>query len=98
MVTPVAVWVGPIPSTYFWCVFYVFSLRWGPIYKISYDLSYDYLKFIVRSSYDSDLRRAKVSLRNVLSQYTNTISDDLTILQVNRAEEKHCVLRDVLVN
>ena len=30
-------------------------LSTGPIYKISYDLSYDYLKFIVRSIYDSDL-------------------------------------------
>jgi len=26
----------------------------GPIYKISYDLSYHYRKFIVRSTYDSD--------------------------------------------
>jgi len=30
----------------------------GPIYKISYDLSYDYRKFIVRSPYDSDLKRS----------------------------------------
>jgi len=41
----------------------------GPIRKISYDLSYDYLKFIVRSSYDSDLKRAKISLRNIVSKY-----------------------------
>ena len=34
----------------------IHQLTWGPIYKISYDLSYDYLKFIVRSTYDSDLR------------------------------------------
>jgi len=27
----------------------------GPIYKISYDLSYEDLKFILRSTYDSDL-------------------------------------------
>jgi len=27
---------------------------WVPIYKISYDLSYDCLKFVVRSTYDSD--------------------------------------------
>ena len=26
----------------------------GPIYKISYDLSFDYRKFVVRSTYDSD--------------------------------------------
>jgi len=26
----------------------------GPIYKISYDLSYDHRKFIVRSTYDSE--------------------------------------------
>ena len=26
----------------------------GPIYKVSYDLSYDYRNFIVRSTYDSD--------------------------------------------
>jgi len=35
---------------------------WGPIYKISYDLSYDYRKFIVRSTYDSDLKPAEISL------------------------------------
>ena len=40
---------------------------WGPIYKISYDLSYDYRKFIVRSTYDSDLKRAEISLRNIVS-------------------------------
>ena len=37
---------------------------WDPIYKISYE----YLKIIVRSTYDSDLKRAKiVSLRNIVS-------------------------------
>jgi len=43
---------------------------------------------IVRSTYDSDLglQRAKVSSRNIVSWFSNTrpISDDLTILQVNR--------------
>ena len=34
-------------------------VSWGPIYKISYDLSYDYRKFIVRSTYDSDLNVLK---------------------------------------
>jgi len=56
----------------------------GPIYKISYDLSYDYLKFIVRSTYDSDLQRAKTFLGNITSQFTNTFSDDLMISQANR--------------
>jgi len=40
---------------------------WGPIYKMSYDLSYDYRKFIVRSTYDSDLKRAEIFLRNIVS-------------------------------
>ena len=39
----------------------------GPIYQISYDLAYDYRKFIVRSTCDSDLKRAKISLRNIVS-------------------------------
>ena len=39
----------------------------GPIYKISYDLSQDYRKFIVRSAYDSDLQRAKSSLGHIVS-------------------------------
>ena len=56
----------------------------GPIYKISYDLSYDYRKLIVRSTNDSDLQRAKISFRNITGLFTNIISDDLTILQVNR--------------
>ena len=65
----------------------------GPIYKISYDLAYDYRKFIVRSTYDSDLKRAEISLRNIVSWFTNTISDDITILHVNLTYEKlsiHC--------
>ena len=54
----------------------VLSSRWNlhgameprsPIYKISYDLSYDYREFIVRSTYDSDLKRAEISLRNIVS-------------------------------
>ena len=63
-------------------------VSWGPIYKISYDLSYDYRKFIVRSTYDGD-----ISLRNIVSLFTNTISDDITILHVNLTYEKlsiHC--------
>jgi len=39
----------------------------GPIYKISYNLSQDYLNFIVMSTYGSDLRRANISLRNIVS-------------------------------
>jgi len=39
----------------------------GPICKISYDLSYDYRKFIVRSTYDSDLKHAEISLGNIVS-------------------------------
>jgi len=39
----------------------------GPIYKISYDLLYDYRTFIVRSTYDSDLKSAEISLRNIVS-------------------------------
>jgi len=40
---------------------------WRPIYKMSYDLSYDYRKFIVTSTYDSDLKCAEISLRNIVS-------------------------------
>jgi len=42
-----------------------------------------YLMFVVRSTYDSDLQRANISLSNIISQFMNAISDDLTILQVN---------------
>ena len=38
--------------------------------------------FIVRSTYDSDLQRPKSSLANIVSQFTNTVSDDITILQL----------------
>ena len=62
---------------------------WGPIYKISYNLLSDYLMFVVRSTYDSDLQRSKISLRNIVSQFTN----DLTILQVNCSQENPCVVR-----
>ena len=37
----------------------------GP--EVHYDLSYDYSKFIVRSTYDSDLKRAEIFLRNIVS-------------------------------
>jgi len=50
----------------------------GPIYKISNDLSSNYLKFIVKSTYVSDLQRANISLREK-NQFTNlTVSKLLT--------------------
>jgi len=39
----------------------------GPIYEISYDLSQDCRKFIVRSTCDSDFQRAESSLGNIVS-------------------------------
>jgi len=42
---------------------------------------------VVRSTYDSDLQRAQVSPRNIVSYLTNTISDDLVTLQVNRISQ-----------
>ena len=45
---------------------------WGPVYTISYDLSYNYLRFIVRSTYDSDLQCAEISLRDKCSPYLIT--------------------------
>jgi len=38
------------------------------------------------------MKRAKISLENVASQFTTTISDDLTIILVNRSQEKLYVL------
>ena len=35
----------------------------------------------------------EISLANIISQFTNAISDDLTILRVNRTEEKPCAFR-----
>jgi len=43
--------------------------------------------FVVRSTYDSDLQRAQVSPRNIVSYLMNTISDDLVTLQVNRISQ-----------
>jgi len=37
----------------------------APIYKISYDLSEDYRKFIVGSTHDSDLQSAKPGISQV---------------------------------
>ena len=54
------------------------------------------IKFIVKSSYDSDLWCANISLRDIIGQFTNTISDDLTILQVYRTQEKPCTLHKML--
>ena len=50
----------------------------GPIYKTSCDLSYDYLKFIVRLVYDSDLQCAEISLHMLIYKHC------LMIVQVNR--------------
>jgi len=44
----------------------------------------NYLKFVVRWTYDSDLRRGKISFWNIVSKFMNTLSDNLTILRVNR--------------
>ena len=65
----------------------------GPIYKISYDLSYDYRKFIVRSTYDSDLICAEISLIEYRQLNYDTIFDDIMILHMNLTYEKlsiHC--------
>ena len=46
-----------------------------------------------RSPHDSDLKCAEISLRNIVSLFTNTTSDDITILHVNLTCEKlsiHC--------
>jgi len=70
-------------------------MTWGPIYKIFYDLAYDYRKFIVRSIYDSDLTCAEISLREYRKLIYDTIFDDITILYVNLTYEKlsiHCKL------
>jgi len=61
---------------------------YGPIDKISYDLPFDYRKFVVRSTYDSDLKRAEIYLRNIVSYFTNITSDDITILHLNLTYEK----------
>ena len=77
----------------------VYSSGLARIYKISYDLSSDCRKFIVGSTYDSDLQRAKLCPRNIASLFTNTVSDDLTTLQVKsyprkalRSREMFCKL------
>ena len=64
----------------------------GSIFKISYDLSYEYRKFIVRSTYDSDLTCAEISIREY-RKLIDDIFDDITILHVNLTYEKlsvHC--------
>ena len=40
---------------------------------MSYDLSLDYLKFVVRWTYDSDLERAKISVENTVSCNLRTL-------------------------
>ena len=55
----------------------------GQIYNISYDISCAFLNLVVRSTYDSDLRCAKISLKNIISQFMNAVANDLMILQVN---------------
>ena len=65
------------------------SMRLGPdLLNISI---YDYRKFIIRSTYDSDLKLAEIYLRNIVSWFTNSVSDDVTILHVNLTYEKLCV-------
>jgi len=75
------------------CVVSVRLVSRGPIYNISYDLAYDYRKFIVRSTYDSDLTGAEISLREYRKLIYDTIFDDIMILHVNLTYEKlsiHC--------
>jgi len=76
----------PQPDWHQLCELMIFSslITWGPFYKIYYDLSQDYRKFIVKSTYDSDLKCVK----NFSHEYrqlifTNTVSDELIILRVN---------------
>ena len=43
-------------------------------------MSYNYLKIIVRSTHDSDLQRDKISVKNIVSLFKSTISDELAAL------------------
>ena len=56
-----------IKTKHYSCSAYLSPVSSGPIYKISYDLLQDYRKFIVRSTYNSDLQRAKSCLANIVS-------------------------------
>ena len=62
-----------------------FSKIQGPDLQNILRQSYDYLTIMpkLRSTYDSDLKSAKISFRNIVSYFGNTVSDDLTTLQVN---------------
>ena len=55
----------------------------GPIYKISWDFLYDYLKFVVRSTYDSTYNVLRFFSGISWANITNIISDSLSISQVN---------------
>jgi len=41
----------------------------GPISKMSYDLSSNSLKFVVRSTCDSDTKRANISLKKLIYEH-----------------------------
>jgi len=50
--------------------------------------AYDYCKFIVRSTYDSDITCAEISLRECRKLNYDTIFDDIMILHMNVTYEK----------
>ena len=63
-----------------------FPVRRTGSYRHKKALILRFIKLIVRSTYASDLRRAKISVKNIVRKFSNNITDDLTILLVDRTE------------
>jgi len=59
----------------------------GQIYKISYDLSQDYLTFIIRSTYDNDVLRflLEISYRLMYEHYLRPFYDFASELYLSKA-------------
>jgi len=75
--------VGSFISGVCRCFQFVFCLICTPGARLQNILTIC-LDFIVGSTYDIDLQCAKLFPWNIAHYFTNAISDDLTILQVNR--------------
>ena len=62
-------------------------------HEIILSLSQDQLK---TSSYDSDLQRAKISVRNIVSYNLQTLSQTILVFASESYQENSCVLRKIV--
>ena len=80
------------------CLYAAADAIWPGAQLTKYLMSYDSIifSFIIKSTYDGDLGRAKISLRNIGSQFTNSLRQSCDFASDSYLRKTLCFSQDVL--